>query len=49
VNIASYPVGNYAPPCRKCLGVNGAHFLTCPTLNISPMWYLRLLSEEGWI
>jgi len=36
-------------PCLKCTGVNGAHFLTCPSLNLTPGWYDRLLEKEGWL
>jgi hypothetical protein len=29
-------------PCGRCAGVNGAHWLTCPTLRL-PFWMRR-----GW-
>lgn len=29
-------------PCRRCAGVNGAHRLTCPALQL-PFWMRR-----GW-
>ena len=33
-------------PCMRCTGVNEAHFLTCPTLNLPSGWYKRTSSDE---
>lgn len=41
--------GDFSPPCVKCTGVNGAHSLRCPTVNLSWGWYERVLEEEGRI
>lgn len=32
-------------PCGKCTGVNGAHYLHCATLRLSPGWYDRAADE----
>lgn len=28
--------GDFTPPCVKCTGVNGIHYLTCPVVNLPP-------------
>ncbi len=33
--------------CRKCIGVNGACSLRCPTLNLQPGWYERAKDEAA--
>jgi hypothetical protein len=38
--------GDFTSPCSKCTAVNGAHSLRCPTVNLSPGWYERILEEE---
>ncbi len=43
----SNPTTDYSPPCVKCTGVNGAHYLTCPTINLTPGWYERMLRQQG--
>lgn len=38
--------GDYAPSCCKCTGVNGAHYLTCPVVNLTSGWYERTLRQH---
>lgn len=35
-------------PCMKCTGVNGAHRLTCPTVNLPARWSrMSLVAKYG--
>lgn len=32
--------------CRKCTGVRGAHYLTCPLLRLPPGWWWGLMPGD---
>ena len=37
---------HFAPPCRKCWGLNGVHSMRCPAVNLKPGWYSRVLEQD---